>query len=302
MGADEQRRIPVPAVGLFAGAFDGLDGHPFAALAVVTLQPAVLRLGVDDVGVDGVHLGFKSVACLGDVPIAVDDAAVVDGSARAAQGEIVLRAAVHVVERRGIVHGYTVKLRNGQIGLEVPAAGVVPSFVEAPVTAEYQVLGVGGVDPSDVVVHVLAALAQAFEGLAAVFGPLGIGVHRVDHIDIVRAREELHIVVSTGGMVALLLEAGAPVRTPVQAMPFDHAVDHVGVHGRNGEGKTAFIAAGQAVLQFVPRFATVFRLVQCTFRTARNIGPHMASTLVGRGIEHFGVAGIHMHFVEASVV
>ncbi len=28
----------------------------------------------------------------------------------------------------------------------------------------------------------------------------------------------------------------------------------------------------------------------------------MASTLVGRGIEHFRVAGIHMHFVEACVV
>ena len=82
---DEKGGIPVPAPCFAVNRFDGLDVDAFAGFFVKSLESAVLCLGVHNVGVGGVHLRFKTVARLGHVPIAVDDAAVVDGLAWASE-------------------------------------------------------------------------------------------------------------------------------------------------------------------------------------------------------------------------
>ena len=61
VGADDQRRVPVPLQDLALFGL-GLDVEGFAAVAVVAVQVAVLPLAVDDVGVGGVDGGFEAVA------------------------------------------------------------------------------------------------------------------------------------------------------------------------------------------------------------------------------------------------
>jgi hypothetical protein len=79
-----------------------------------------LGLAVDDVGVVGIDLAMETVAALHDEEFVVADAVSALVLGGAAEGEVVLSAAVDVVERRVVVTGDVVELRDGQVGVELP--------------------------------------------------------------------------------------------------------------------------------------------------------------------------------------
>ncbi len=81
-------------------------------------------------------------------------------SRRPAERAVVLRAAVDVVDRRGVVDVDVVELRHREVGEVPPQPPAIPALVQPAVAALEQVIGVVGIDPDEVVVDVLRALAE----------------------------------------------------------------------------------------------------------------------------------------------
>jgi hypothetical protein len=86
----------------------------------------------------------EAVAALGDEPVGVGDAVDAARARRAAQREVVLGAAVDVVERRRLVGGDVVELRDRQVVEEAPVGAAVVALVNAAVAADPVEVGVSG--------------------------------------------------------------------------------------------------------------------------------------------------------------
>ncbi len=125
--------------------------------------------------------------------------------------------------------------------------------------------------------------------------------------DVLGIRDDLVVVHRAARHVgAHLLEARAPVGGAKEAARLvrglDDGVHHVGVGRRDREADAPHVLLGQAVLDLLPRGPGVGRLVQRRFGTAVNQRPHVAPPLVGRGVEHVGVARVHRDVVDAGVL
>ena len=126
------------------------------------------------------------------------------------RGEVVLGAAVDVVEGLGVVDRDLVELGGRQVAVETPGGAAVPGLVETAVTAGEQVIGVVRVDPQGVVVNVFVGLGHVVEGLAAVLGDLHPGVHRVDGVGVVGIDDQLLVVLGTAADVTATFLQLAP--------------------------------------------------------------------------------------------
>ena len=244
MRAQDQRRVPVVAQRLLARADHRPDGDRLAAAAVVAAQIAVLGLRVDDVGVLGIDPGLEAVAADGDVPVVVGDAVGAGGARRTAEGEVVLGAAVDVVERLVVVDGDLVELGDRQVGEELPGGAAVTGLVQAAVTADQQAVGVVRVDPHGVVVDVLGDHRHAAEALAAVLGDVQPGVQGVDPVGVLRVGDDLLVVLGTArDVVAALLPVGAGVGRAEEAAGvagrLDDGVQQVGIDRRHAPDRCA---------------------------------------------------------------
>src|SRR5581483_11778261 len=112
--------------------------------------------------------GMEAVAALGHEPVGVGDAGDVPRPRRATEREVVLGAAVNVIEGRGVVHGHVVELRDRQIGMKAPVGAAVAAFVNAAVAADEVITRIARVNPNLMVIDVLETLAELPERLAAV--------------------------------------------------------------------------------------------------------------------------------------
>ena len=97
--ADDDRRVPVEPQRRLAGARLRADVDRLVALAVVAQQVALLPLEIDGVRVGRIDGDGVPVRAVGDHPVGVRDAVGVERPRRPHLAAVVLRAAVHVVER-----------------------------------------------------------------------------------------------------------------------------------------------------------------------------------------------------------
>src|SRR5262249_35646169 len=72
--ADDEWRIPVPAFRHFVFCFVRLDAKAFPGRAIEAHQAAVLRFGVNRVGIFGIDERAETVTALGDEPVLIVDA------------------------------------------------------------------------------------------------------------------------------------------------------------------------------------------------------------------------------------
>ena len=295
--ADDQRRVPIPAKTRLAYARLRLDVDLLPRELVVADEHAVLRLGVDDVRVLRIDDRLKAVAACRDVPVGVDDAVHRTRAGRTTDRVVVLRAAVDVVERLRVVDPYLVELRERKVFEPRPRRAAVVRFVKTAVAPPDQVIGVGGVDPQDVVVHVLVLLTDLAEGLAAVLGDLHPGVHRVDACFDLGIDEELLVVLRPAGDVRAALLPQPPLVDRAEEAArlvgcFDDGIDDVGLRRSDGEADPPHVFLGEPVFQFLPRRPAVRRLPDPRTGSAVDQGPDVAASLVARGVEDVGVAGV----------
>src|SRR5262249_44790017 len=158
----------------------------------------------------------------------------------AAECEIVLRAAVDVVERSALVDGDVIELGYGQVGHEVPVGAAVEALVDAAIAADTVVLCILWIDPDNVVVDVAPLLAEAAQRPAAVVAHLHVDAHDVDAVGIFR------VDVDAGEVHGALIEVVAPFpglaaigrakHATLLVDGFDAGVDDVRIDRCDGEG------------------------------------------------------------------
>ena len=233
----------------------------------------------------------------------------VQGARGAAEGVVVLGAAVDEVDGRGVVDVHPVELGDGQVRGPLPRGPPVEALVEAAVAPDEVVVGVVGVDPDRVVVHVLVALAEVRPRLAGVVRHLQEDVHRVEALGVLRVDEDLLVVHGAAGdVVAALLPALAAVRGAegparlVGGRGLDERVDGVGLGGGEGEADAAHLLLGQAARDLLPGLPAVRRLVDARPGAAVDQGEDVAPALVGGGDQGVRVARVHDDVGDAGVL
>ena len=176
------------------------DPHGPSGALVQSFEIAVLRLHVDDPRVFSIHPGLETVAAARSNPVAGADAHAVHSAGRPLHRTVVLRAAVNVVEGRGIVERDPVKLRGRQIREVTPRVTTVEGLVETAVVSHQEIVGVTRIKGHSVVVNVHVP-AKPTESLAAVFSNVHPHVHRIDMIEVVRVRVNLAVVLRVDHLV-----------------------------------------------------------------------------------------------------
>ena len=74
MRADQNRRIPIPAIDRKVFGFGRLDAGALTGATVITSERAFLILGINDVGIFRVDHRAEAIAALGDEPVGIGDA------------------------------------------------------------------------------------------------------------------------------------------------------------------------------------------------------------------------------------
>ena len=201
---DQQWSVPVPAPGRIVLSLNRFDADRLTRGRIVADQPAVLGLGINDIRILRIHLGFKTIACIGHCPVGIQDPVLRGGTGRTFQREVVLCPTVDVVKGLGIVRTDAVELSDRQVGRIQPGAHAVIGLVESSVATHAHMIRIRRVDPEAMVVHMLELFGYPVEICSTVRADVAIGIHRIDHILIRRMRDEFSIVIPRGMVSALL--------------------------------------------------------------------------------------------------
>ena len=300
--------VPVEAVrrGLTLFRLERLGPHRGALVgrAVDAAHAAVLRLAVDDARIGRIHQRLEAIAAIDHIPVVVGDARVGAHGARSAPGVVVLQPGAEVI-RRAHVEGQVIGLGKHQVGQPLPGGGAIARDAHAAVVADDEVLRVARVDPQRVVIDVDALGAVGAERLAGVIRHVQRHAQHVDARVGLRVDADLAEVHRPRVDVAHLAPGGAGVVGAIHAAlsgVFDARVEHVGIGAVDVHPDAALGTGGDAALDLRPRLAGVRRLPHAAAGTASVHAPRRAPPLVGGGVEHLVVAGIHDQLGGAGVV
>ena len=177
---------------------------------------------------------------------------------------VVLGTAIDVVERLGVVDRHFVILRERQVADVTPGLAEVVGLVNAAIDANQQVVLVVRVKRHRVMIGMLAVVTQVDEVLATVVGDVHLHVHLVHTIKLVRARENLLVVMRSGAagevLVFLLPGLTAVGRAPEAALAvrqLDRRVDYVRMLRRDRDAGLAPVLLGQSFCQLPPGLAAI---------------------------------------------
>src|SRR5687767_7452941 len=156
-----------PYTTLFRSRRLGPNRRALVGESIGAAHAAVLRFGVDDARVGGIHERLEAVAAADHVPVVVVNAAVGAYRARTAPGVVVLQAGADVI-RRLHVELDVIGLRAEQVRHPRPGPRTIVRNADAAVVADDDVPRIARVDPHRVMVDVNALGAITAERAAAV--------------------------------------------------------------------------------------------------------------------------------------
>ena len=290
---------------------------PLAGGEVHSLDVAALGLAVHDVRVVGVLGGVEAVAPADVEPVDVGDGAA--PAARTAPGAVVLEAAADPVGHP-VVEAHVVELSDRDGIQRHPVAAPVPGLPDAAVVSLHHVVGITGVDPMGVGVHVDALVAGA-HGPAAVAGeeprgrreihPPGVfGIHPdlgvVERPHVLRGRFHPGLAAVVGAVepAGRLLPLGPLDRLRIgRGVGLDHGVDDLGIARRDRDADAPLHRLGKAVaLELGPGGAGVGALPERAAGAAALQEVRPAHPLPARGVERAGIRRVHRHVHEPRLV
>ena len=303
--ADQKRGIPVEYVRRIARFGARFDIDILTAEAIMSHEPAVLPLTVHDVGVFVVDLRLKTVAAHRDEPVFVRYRTA-SGARRRAQRIVVLRSAIDVIERLGIIDADAIELRQRQIRFVLPVRSAVPRLVHTAITPDDHVGGIVRVNPQRVIIDMAVAPLRTRETFAAIGCDHQERIEDVNRIYSMRIAHDLVVVHRCGcrSAVALgpaLASISGTEESAFAFLRFDDGIDHIRIRRRDIQPDLAFIAARQTARQFPPRLPAIGGLVDCGFRSAVDHRPHTSPSLIGGCVQHIGIARVEMNFIDAGV-
>ena len=183
---DFDGRIPIVAFVGFAGARLRLNRGLFAGSSIDSIEPTLLRFGVDDIGVARLSGRVVPIGKERVLPIAVRDALTFVCAGWAAIRTIVLGAAIDIVEGLGIIDGYFVVLHDGQIIEETPTFHMVVSRIKPAIAAKENKVGIIRSKGHGVIIHVFIAGIYAFKVCAVIFRDQRVIAHENNFAFVVR--------------------------------------------------------------------------------------------------------------------
>ena len=156
MLAQHDGRLPIPAKRRLSQHVVGVKGGAFPRGAVGAHVPPKLIPGVHHVVVPRIDFNLHAVAATqGREPVVAGlvPSRRLLGGVVAHPSAVVLKASVDAVGL-GVVHLYGIKLTDGRAVALGPVLASVPRHIDAAVVAVDEVVGVGGIHPQFVVIHV----------------------------------------------------------------------------------------------------------------------------------------------------
>ena len=306
----DDRRVPLEPVLQVARrqAVDDLrprdDLARLAGLVVVAGDRSPVAARVDDVEVARVGGDPGRLAAAHVVPVHLGDGAVADAGGDGHR-RVVLLPSVDP-EREAVVGDDAVDLRRGLIVLGRPRLAAVHGDLGSTVVAENHAPGLVGVNPE--VVRVAVADADAGERLTAVDRLEERDVAEVDGVRVLRVGVDPRVVpralrdaVRTAHQRPLLAAVVAAVEAALLRV-LDEGPHARGLRGGDRHGALGDDALGEALRQFLPRVATVDRLVDAAAGPAAVHRPRLAIDLPEGGVEDARVGRIHHEVRRAGLV
>ena len=280
---------------------------------IVAAHVAALRLRPDEIVVHRILRGDEAVAATDGGPVVFADLTV-RHAARTAPRVVVLQPAANAIRDVHVV-AHMVKLAERNVVEVLPVSTLVVRDGDAAVVPYDHPLGIVGVDPKGVMIHMHADRRTA-GGLTAIVGkPNRREVHA---IRIVGIDTHLRVIERTAVEIVRLLPRVAAILGSVQARParivvfvlnillvlsLDQGVHHVRAARADRYPDTTLRRSGESVaLDLRPRVAAVGRLPEAASRPATLQEPRSAHPLPARGEEDVGIAGVHGDVHETRLV
>ena len=110
MLADKNRRVPIKTFTRFVFTGLRLDMHDLARCSVDTGKVTFLPFGIHDIGISRLRRRLVSISKQRNEPVRISNAVAVIRAGRAALGVIILRPAIDVIERLGVIDGDLIEL------------------------------------------------------------------------------------------------------------------------------------------------------------------------------------------------
>src|SRR5262245_43763315 len=220
---------------------------------------------------------------------------------------VVLQTGVHPV-RIAAVDGDSVHLRDRDVVHADVGLSHVEALVQPAVADDIDVARVRRIDAKHMVIRFQTDVVGGrrrllLEGRTAILA--------LDDVD--RGQPHALVVVGIDGRLAVVhrprigrahpLPGGTGILGPIRAARrgvLDGGDEHVGLRARQRQADASLVAGRDAVLELLPRSAGVDALVDGAAWTAAVEPERLAQALIGRGIEHLGIAWIHHEIRRAG--
>jgi len=302
MGGDEEGAAPVEPVGLRSVLRDRSDAAGASSHQVDPPETGVLGFGEDDGVVPGIDGRHEPVSTADVDHVLVQDTGPGVGPGGDPPRPVVLEPSVHVVGIP-VVHLEDIVLGDGDVVEEAPGPGPVVGDVEAAVVAHEHVIGVLGIDPQRVVVHVdPLGRPVVLEGLSPVDGQVQLCPHDPDLVLVQGI--DVDVAVPVGRLdVVDPGPRGASVLRSVQATVLvgDGSIHDIGTAPGDGDGDLPQYAFREPSREFLPRIAPIHGAVDARVGPSREIAPGVPPSLVRGGVKDAAVL-LHGHLHDSRIV
>ena len=197
-----------------------------------------------------------------------------------------------------------VELSRHQVGQPHPGLAFVLGDRDAAVVPDHHVVGIVGIDPHCVMIDVNVRRAVEPEGLPTVVGNTEGCFRQIDAEIVLRIDPDDAEVHRPAVVAAHFPPAGAGVVGPIDPallLVLHPGVDDVGVAAIDVEPDPAHRPLGQSLGESGPAPATVGRLPDPAVGAAAVEAEAGPAPLIGGGVDHLVVGGIHHQLGAASI-
>src|SRR5882724_136836 len=281
-----------------------LDALGLIGAAIEPSEDWALVVGVNDVGIAGIHGNRAAFTAADGIPVAaIDEAAV---AARAdSDGGVVLLGAIDAIQKF-IVGSNVIKLRRWLVTLRGPIFSAIYGDRCAAIVSVNHAQGILGINPQSVMIAMRCA--QPFERLAAIHGAEEPGVRDEDGVYIFRISPDMGEIPGALAEAVVVGNERPVLATVVRAiepafLSFDERVDDIRIGAGDGHADAPERAFGDAVaFDALPGGTVVVRTEEAVLGATAIERPGSAVALPHGGEENVGIAGIEYDVNAAGAI
>src|SRR6185437_3182689 len=180
VAGQNERRIPVEAIGRLSLRIAWPDGGELAGADVAPSHVPVLRLEVNDIGVLRIDPAHEPIAAADENPVLVDRPLSVERVCWPAPTAVVLQTAVGAV-RPARIEGDMIKLADGHVVEKLPATHAIVGHIVAAIGSQQHMSAIVRIDPEGMLIRVISPFI-GLKCLSAIAGSIEADAEDIDVI------------------------------------------------------------------------------------------------------------------------